>query len=86
MDAFGKIDGAFTLAVLKVSAISSDIAALGAEGIKNIWHDAKLRGCGYSRAGEIVSYAKKGVRLKDGTDAGREAVKWYAEQILKLDE
>ena len=86
MDAFGKIDGTFTLEVLKVSAIPSDIAALGAEGIKNTWHDAKLRGRGYSRAGEIVSYAKKSVGLKDGTDAGREAVKWYAEQILKLDE
>lgn len=24
--------------------------------------------------------------LTDGTDAGREAVKWYAEQILRLDE
>lgn len=29
-----KIDGAFTLEVLKVSAIPSDITALGAEGIK----------------------------------------------------
>ena len=86
MDAFGKIDGAFTLEVLKVSAIPSDITALGAEGIKNIWHNVKLRGRGYSRANEIVSYAEKSVGLTDGTDAGREAVKWYAEQILKLDE
>ena len=86
MDAFGKIDGAFTLEVLKVSAIPSDITALGAEGIKNIWYNVKLRGRGYSRANEIVSYAEKSVGLTDGTDAGREAVKWYAEQILKLDE
>ena len=35
---------------------------------------------------EIVSYAEKRVGLTDGTDVGREAVKWYAEQILKLDE
>ena len=86
MDAFGKIDGAFTLEILKVSAIPSDITALGAEGMKNIWHNAKLRGRGYSRANEIVSYAEKSVGLTDGTDAGREAVKWYAEQILRLDE
>ena len=84
MDAFGKIDGAFTLEVLKVSAIPSDITALGAEGIKNIWHNEKLRGRGYSRANEIVSYAEKSVGLTDGIDAGREAVKLYAEQILKL--
>ena len=33
-----------------------------------------------------MSYAEKSVGLTDGTDAGREAVKWYAEQILRLDE
>lgn len=85
MDAFGKIDGAFTLEVLKVTGIPSEIKALGAEGLKNIWHNAKLRGRGYSRAGEIVRYAEKSVGLTDGTDVGREAVRWYAEQILKLD-
>lgn len=86
MDAFGKIDGAFTLEVLKISGIPSDIVTLGTEGLRKIWHDAKLRGRGYSRASEIVSYAEKSVGLTDGMDAGREAVKWYAEQILKLDE
>lgn len=86
MDAFGKIDGAFALEILKVSSIPSDITELGAEGIRNIWHDAKLRGRGYSRAGEIVSCAEKSVGLTDGTDAGRKAVKWFAEEILKLDE
>ena len=54
--------------------------------MKNIWHNAKLRGCGYSRANEIVSYVEKSVGLTDGTDVGREAVKWYAGQILRLDE
>lgn len=85
MDAFGKIDGTFALEVLKVSAIPSDIAALGAEGMKNIWHDAKLRGRGYGRAGEIVRYAENSIGLTDGTNAGREAVKWFAKQILELD-
>ena len=33
-----------------------------------------------------MDYAEKSVGLTNGTDAGREAVKWYAEQILKLDE
>ena len=86
MDAFGKIDGAFTLEVLKISVIPSDITALGAEGIKNIWHNAKLRGRGYSRANELGNFAEKSVGLTDGTDAGREALKWHAEQIQKMDE
>ena len=59
---------------------------LGEEGLRNIWHTAKLRGRGYSKASDIVSYAKTSVGLTDGTDAGREAVKWFAEQILKLNE
>lgn len=86
MDAFGKLDGAFTLAVLKVTPIPSDIVVLGTEGLKNLWHEAKLRGRGYSRADAIVDHAKKSVGLSDGTDAGREAIKWFVEQIIKLDE
>ncbi len=86
MNAFGKIDGTFALEVLRVSPIPADIIALGTEGLRNIWHGAKLRGRGYSRASKIVSYAKTSVGLTDGTGAGREAVKWFAEQITKLDE
>ena len=79
MDAFGKIDGAFTLEILKVSAIPSDITALGAEGMKNIWHNAKLRGRGYSRANEIVSYAEIESALHEKC---REIP--YAENILAI--
>lgn len=85
MDAFGKIDGAFALEVLKAAPIPSDIVAMEAGGLKNIWHEAKLRGRGYSRAGIIVDYAKRSVGLTGGTDAGREAIKWFVEQIIKLD-
>lgn len=86
MDAFGKIDGAFALEVLKTAPMPEDILALGAEGLREIWHKAKLRGRGYSRAKEIVEYAGSSVGLEDGTSAGREAVKWFARQIIKLDE
>ena len=86
MDAFGKIDGAFALEVLKTAPMPDDILTLGEAGLREIWHEAKLRGRGYSRAKEIVEYAGKSVGLKDGTYAGREAVKWFANQILVLDE
>ena len=85
MDAFGKIDGAFALEVLKTAPMPEDILALGEEGLREIWHEAKIRGRGYSRAKEIVEYAGSSVGLKDGTDAGREAVKWFARQIVNLD-
>lgn len=86
VDAFGKIDGAFALEVLKTTPMPDDILALGEAGLREIWHKAKLRGRGYSRAKEIVEYAGKSVGLKDGTYAGREAVKWFASQIVVLDE
>lgn len=85
MDAFGKIEGAFDLEVLKVTPIPADIVRLGAEGLRNIWHEVKLRGRGYSRASEIINNAKASVGLKAGTEAGRKAVRWFAEQIIKVD-
>lgn len=86
MDAFGKIEGAFALEVLKKAPFPKEILVLGREGIRHIWHEAKLRGRGYSRAEEIVRYAGESVGLTDGTDAGKIAVKWFAEKIAELDE
>lgn len=85
-DAFGKVDGAFSMEVLKEAPFPEDILRLGIEGIREIWHKAKLRGRGYSRAAEIVKYAEKSIGLKDGTAAGKEAVRWFAEKIMELDE
>ncbi len=53
-DAFGKVDGSFTLEILKAAPFPEDIVKLGVDGLKDIWHSAKLRGRGYSRAEQIV--------------------------------
>ena len=84
-DALGKVDGAFSLELLKQAPFPDDLAALGEDGIRKIWHDARLRGRGYSRAGEILRYAKASVGIKDGAAAGRTAVKWFVQKILELD-
>ena len=84
-DALGKIDGAFTLELLRKAPFPKNLIVLGAEGIKQIWHDAKLRGRGYSRVNEMIEYAKESVGLNDGADASSLAVKWFAEQIIELD-
>ena len=68
-DAFGKLDGAFTLEALKNAPFPQDILALGAEGLKKLWKDAKRKGCGYSRADKIIRYAKGSVGLLDGSSA-----------------
>ena len=90
MDAFGKLDGVFTLMILKKAPFPADILELGADGLREIWSEAKLRGRGYSRAEHIVKFASESVGLKHGTGGSKEAVRCFVEQILyltaKLDE
>jgi transposase len=85
-DAFGKVDGLFCLEVLKKAPFPEDLEKLGYEGIRQIWHNAKLRGRGYSRASEIVKYAQKSIGLKEGSNASKKAVKWFVERIMELDD
>jgi hypothetical protein len=84
-DAFGKIDGAFCLEVLKKAPFPEDITETGNDGIRQIWHDAKLRGRGYSRAGEIVRYAAESIGITEGIEASRRKVKWIVDTILAMD-
>ena len=62
---FGKLDGPFTLSLLSIAPIPSDLAALGEAGIRKIWHDRKLRGAGYRRVAEIIRQAGNSVGLTD---------------------
>ena len=84
MDAFGKLDGTFTLVVLKKAPFPADILEIGADGLRKIWQEAKLRGRGYSRAEQIVRLASESVGLKSGTGGSKEAVKCFVEQIIYL--
>lgn len=84
-DAFGKVDGAFCLEVLKIAPFPEDLKNLGMEGIKKIWHEAKLRGRGYVNAKSIFEHAEKGIGLTEGCESGKQAVKWFVNQILEID-
>lgn len=85
-DAFGKIDGAFCLEVLKVAPFPDDLVVLGTEGIRQIWHEAKLRGRGYVNAVSIFENAKKSIGIKEGAESSKLAVKWFVNRIIELDE
>lgn len=65
-DALGKVDGSFSLELLKHAPFPDDLVALGEEGIRKIWHDAKLIGRGYSRAGKSYSMREQvsGLRME----------------------
>lgn len=84
-EAFGKLDGGFALSILKVAPFPKDLAKLGEDGIREIWKENKLRGRGYSRAKSIVEIAETSVGMTDGSDSGKKAVAWFAEQLMKLD-
>ena len=65
--------------------LTEDRILLGTEGIREVWYAAKLRGRGYSRAKEILEYAEHSVGRMDGAETAKEAVRWLAEEILRLD-
>ena len=83
-DALGKIDGPFTLALLKEAPFPEDLIAIGVDGIRDIWKREHLRGRGYSRASDIIKIAKASVGMKDGAESSRQAAKWFAEQVESL--
>lgn len=83
-DAFGKVDGAFTISLLKEAPFPADLIAIGENGIREIWKKHKLRGRGYSKAAEIIKLAEVSVGMKDGADMSRTAVQWYAEEVERL--
>ena len=85
-EALGKVEGAFGLELLKQAPFPEEIQALGEEGVRQIWHDAKLRGRGYSRAGEILGYTKTSVGIRDGAEAAMMAVKWFVKEIRELED
>ena len=56
------------------------------DGLRKIWHDAKLRGRGYNRADKIIRLCEESVGLKHGTSGGKESARWFAEQMMELSE
>lgn len=66
----------------KKAPFPEDVRKLGRDGIKQIWQEAKLRGRGYANAKTILEQAEKSVGIKDGYEAGKQAVQWFVKQIL----
>ena len=82
--AFSKIDGPFTLSLLREAPVPSDLVALGEDGIRKVWHDKKLKGAGYRRVPEIVRQASHSVGLTDGADAHKICILHHVADIERL--
>ncbi len=84
MEAFGKIDGAFTLSALATAPLPRELAVLGEEGVREIWHARKLKGRGYARAKEIVRLAGTSAGLTHGAEARKMAIASFVRKIEEL--
>ena len=63
---YGKVSAESALLVLEEAPYPTDILALGAEGVNQIWREHKLRAVGMKRAKTLVEAAKKSVGMDGG--------------------
>lgn len=68
---FKGFDCVSSMLVLKHAPLPEDIIELGAEGINQIWRDAKVRTVGMKRANHLCETAKISVGCSDGLRAAR---------------
>lgn len=70
LEVYNKFDAESGLLVLEKAPLPADVIKLGAEGIKQIWKDAKLRGrLGISRAQPLIEAVQESVGLESGEAA-----------------
>ena len=67
-DVYGKLDAVSGLMVLKEVPLPKRIKELGAEGINQIWRNAKLRGAGMKRARTLLSAAEHSVGSQEAPE------------------
>jgi transposase len=74
-DVYGKIDAVSGRMVLEVAPLPLDIVSLGAEGVNQIWRDAKLKGAGMKRARSLASAAGRSIGCREGLAVARMEIK-----------
>ena len=85
LECYKKFDSESGMLLLRHAALPKDIAALGAEGINQIWRDAKLRAVGMKRAQTLVEAARTSVGIEGGAGA-RMAIQILVEDYWKKQE
>jgi len=66
---YGKFTAESALLVLEIAPYPSDILALGADGVNQIWRERKLRAVGMKKAKALVEAAQKSVGMEGGVCA-----------------
>ena len=78
---YGKNDSESGLLLLEKGLLPEDLVRMGAEGINQVWREAKLRDAGMKRAKAIYEAAKTEIAYGEGLKAARVEVRWIAEDI-----
>ena len=89
-DVYGKLDAVSGMMVLKEAPLPVQIKELGAEGINQIWRNAKLRGAGMKRAKTLLSAAEHSVGSQEAPEAAsmeiRNLLEDYEKYSSRMDE
>ena len=82
-DVYGKLDAVSGMMVLKEAPLPVQIKELGAEGINQIWRNAKLRGAGMKRAKTLLSAAEYSVGSQEAPEAASMEIRNLLEDYEK---
>lgn len=67
--------------ILRKAPLPADIAALGVQGVNQIWRDAKMKAVGWKRAMTLVNAAMNSIGKTEGPEAARIELKNLLEDI-----
>ena len=67
--------------ILRKAPLPADIAALGVQGVNQIWRDAKMKAVGLKRAMTLVNAAMNSIGKTEGPEAARIELKNLLEDI-----
>ena len=70
-DVYKKPDAKSGMMVIKKAPLPADIKELGADGINQIWRDAKLKGAGLKRAKTLVEVAERSIGNTEAPGSAR---------------
>lgn len=70
-DVYKNLDSVSGLMIAKIAPLPVDIVTLGADGVNQIWRDAKLRSVGMERAKTLVSAAVRSIGSQEASECAR---------------
>lgn len=74
-DVYNGLDSISGTMIMKLAPLPIDLVTLGAEGINQIWRNAKLRGVGIKRANALFAAASRSIGSQEASECARLEIK-----------